>query len=113
MQEVGKTLQGFTVSKLRRESVFKNASGTKDTGFTEKQSPRHLTLWKSSKEEEEAEAQEGATIVIDSELERKIWTIEVSRPGGVGERSGRERYGSSDLEKIVNIHHIWEELHEG
>jgi len=90
VQEVGKTLQGFTVSKLRRESVFKNASGTKDTGFTEKQSPRHLTLWKSSKEEEEAEAQEGATVVVDSEPERRIWTVEVSHPGDAGEHSRKE-----------------------
>jgi hypothetical protein len=33
VQEVGETLQGVTVSKLRRESVFKNAGETKDTGF--------------------------------------------------------------------------------
>jgi hypothetical protein len=112
VQEVGETLQGFTVPKLRRESIFKNAGETKDTGFAEKQRPRPLILWKSSKEEEEVKAQEGATVVIDSELERKIWTIEVSHPGGVGEHSRRERSGPSDLEQIVDSHRIWEELHE-
>jgi hypothetical protein len=105
------TLQGFTVPKLRRESIFKNAGETKDTGFTEKQRPRPLILWKYSKEEEEAEAQEGATVVIDSELERKIWTVEVSRPGGSRRaQHGRERSGPSDLEQIADSHRIWEEL---
>jgi hypothetical protein len=50
-----------------------------------------LILQKYSKEKEEVEAQEGATVVVDSKLERKIWTIEVSRPGGIGEHTGKEQ----------------------
>jgi hypothetical protein len=42
VQEVGETLQGFTVPKLRRESIFKNTGETKDTGFAEKQRLRSL-----------------------------------------------------------------------
>jgi hypothetical protein len=50
-----------------------------------------LIIWKSSKEEEEEKAQEGATVDADSVLERKIWTIEVSRPGGTRESIGNEQ----------------------
>jgi hypothetical protein len=83
--------------KLRRESIFKNAGETKGTGFTEKQRERPLILWKSSKEEEEVEAQEGDTVVVDSELERKIWTVEVHIQAHTGGWNRRERSGPSDL----------------
>jgi hypothetical protein len=73
--EVGETFQGFTVPKLRRRSIPRTQVRPRLQARKRKQRLRPLILQKSSKEKEEAEAQEGATTTIGSVLEERSGSL--------------------------------------
>jgi hypothetical protein len=87
---VGETFQGFTVPKLRRRSIPRMQVRPRFEARKRKQRPRPLILQKIFQGEGRRSGGSRESTIVSDREEEKIWTVEVSHPGNVGERSGRE-----------------------
>jgi hypothetical protein len=105
---------GFRIAKLRRDNVLRMQAGAKVTGFAMEAKAEALWSEKIFQGEGRSVSSGGSYSCHRFGHWRKIWTVEVSRPGaGRKVLHRRNRSGPSDLGRIADSRQIWEKLHAG